>query len=322
MMNLVIVLFFLTMLFLFLSIFLRISSTKGQVINKRIGQYFSDEQNKQEAPVKKVRFRFNLDRTKQSVRKNLLTKTKNNKLEILLYRAGVPLKPEEYVIFRWISTLLSTGILYLIMENVFIIPVGGVIGYLLPIIIIQKKQRNRVNAFNDALPEMISSVVGALKAGFSFPQALKSVAEESDSPMKEELETVLREMQYGTPTEEALNHLYERMPSEDLDLMIQAIIIQRQVGGNLNTVLEKIVKTIRDRIQIQGQISTLTAQGRMSGMVIGLLPVALGFFIYLIQPEYISRLFTHPLGITMLIGAVISCSIGYYLIRKITTIEV
>lgn len=258
----------------------------------------------------------------KSVRKKLLTKERNKKLELLLYQAGVPLKPEEYVIFQWISVCLSTGILFLIVDHIVIVPVGIIVGYLIPRTIIKRKRRKRANDFNEDLPEMIASVVGALKAGFSFPQALKSVAEEANSPMKEELETVLREMQYGTTMEEALNNLFDRMPSEDLYLMIQAIIIQLQVGGNLATVLEKIVQTIRDRIKIQGQISTLTAQGRLSGMVIGLLPVGIGFFIYLLQPEYMSRLFTHPLGIALIIAAVISSSIGYFLIQKITTIEV
>lgn len=325
---LMLLLFFLTILLLFQAILQRLVPAKMNVMDKRINQYFTSPENvekeekKEKAPKKKIRFKLNLDFTMKSVRKKLLTKERNKKLELLLYQAGVPLKPEEYVIFQWISVCLSTGILFLIVDHIVIVPVGIIVGYLIPRTIIKRKRRKRANDFNEDLPEMIASVVGALKAGFSFPQALKSVAEEANSPMKEELETVLREMQYGTTMEEALNNLFDRMPSEDLYLMIQAIIIQRQVGGNLATVLEKIVQTIRDRIKIQGQISTLTAQGRLSGMVIGLLPVGIGFFIYLLQPEYMSRLFTHPLGIALIIAAVISSSIGYFLIQKITTIEV
>lgn len=325
MIAIIMLVFFLSMFLLFWLILQKVISNKGQTIEKRVNQYFFNQQKNEQKPVdsvKKVRFQFNLDRTKQSVRKKLLTKRKNNKLEIWLYRAGIPLKPEEYVIFQWIAVALGAGVLYLIADHVIAAIAGGIIGFFVPRIIVQRKQRKRFKAFSDDLPEMISSVVSGLKAGFSFPQALKSVAEEARSPMKEELETVLREMQYGTTMEDALNNLHDRMPDDDLDLMNQAIIIQRQVGGNLATVLEKIVQTIRDRIQIQGQISTLTAQGRMSGMVIGLLPVAMGFFIFLIQPEYIARLFNHPLGIALIIFAIISCSIGYFIIQKITTIEV
>ena len=129
-------------------------------------------------------------------------------------------------------------------------------------------------------------------------------------------------MQYGKGIEDALNDLNERMPSEDLDLMIQAILIQRQVGGNLATVLDKIIETIRDRTKIQRQITTLTAQGKLSGYVIALLPVILGFLLYLIQPDYIGGLFRHPIGLAMVGAGVISGIIGFILIKKITTIEV
>jgi tight adherence protein B len=169
---------------------------------------------------------------------------------------------------------------------------------------------------------MISTVVGSLRAGFSFPQALKTVTEEADSPIKEEMEFVLKEMQYGNSLEDSLNSLRGRMPSEDLDLMIQAILIQRQVGGNLATVLDKIVETIRDRIKIQRQIKTLTAQGRLSGIVIAVMSFVLTLVLYLIEPTYIGTLFIHPIGIALVIAAVISGIIGFIMIKKITTIEV
>lgn len=169
---------------------------------------------------------------------------------------------------------------------------------------------------------MISTIVGALRAGFSFPQALKSVAEESSSPMKEEMELVLKEMQYGVTIEESLNKLKERMPSEDLNLMVQAILIQRQVGGNLATVLDQIANTIRERIKIHGQIKTLTAQGRMSGMVVALLPVILGGFLLVIEPNYMSVMFSNPIGLLLLGVGAVSCLIGFVFITKITAIEV
>ncbi|MFZ3577014.1 type II secretion system F family protein [Virgibacillus sp. DJP39] len=321
MISLIIPLIFLTTFLLFLSILQFLTPVKEETVKSRIDRYFSA--NKEDVvEEKKIRLKLNLNRTKINIRKKLLTKAKNNKLEISLYRAGVPLKPEEYVMFQWIAVALGAGILYLFVESIIIMPIGGIVGFLIPRFILKKKESDKAKAFNDDLPEMISSVVGALKSGFSFPQALTSVMEEAKTPMKEELGTVLREMQYGTAMEEALNNLKERMPSDDLDLMIQAIIIQRQVGGNLATVLEKIVQTIRDRIKIQGQIATLTAQGRLSGMVIGLLPVILGLVLYLIQPDYIGVLFSHPIGLILVAIAIVSCTIGFFLIRKLTTIEV
>jgi tight adherence protein B len=129
-------------------------------------------------------------------------------------------------------------------------------------------------------------------------------------------------MQYGTSMEDALNEWKERMPSEDLDLMIQAILIQRQIGGNLAVVLETIIQTIRDRIRIQRQVTTLTAQGRLSGMVVGLLPFVLGLILYFIEPNYIGSLFHNSIGLMMVGAGLISGAIGFVFVRKLTTIEV
>ncbi|TJY40730.1 type II secretion system protein [Cohnella pontilimi] len=259
---------------------------------------------------------------KQTVRERVLTKKKSARIETMLAMSGVPLKPEEYVMFQWICTAFCGGFCYLLFSQIFLVPVGAVVGFMLPRLWIGKKRKERVKAFNEGLLDMLTTVIGSLRAGFSFAQALKTVVDESDGPIRDEAETVLKEMQYGTTMEDALNDWKERMPSEDLDLMIQAILIQRQIGGNLATILETIVQTIRDRGRIQRQITTLTSQGRLSGIVIGLLPIALGFVLFLIDPHYIGSLFQHPIGIGMVVAGFISGMIGFVLIRKITTIEV
>ncbi|WP_316571124.1 type II secretion system F family protein [Neobacillus sp. YIM B06451] len=259
---------------------------------------------------------------RKNLTKKLLTKKKNNKLETMLARSGVPMKPDEFITFQWISAGLSGMLLVLFFSHWLLFFPGFLIGYLIPGIILKKKEKERVEKFNEGLADMITTIIGSLRAGFSFPQALKSVADESDSPIKEEVESVIKSMQYGSSIEDALNELKERMPSEDLDLMIQAILIQRQVGGNLATVLEKIVETIRDRTRIQRQIKTLTAQGRMSGVVIALLPLFLGVALYFIQPDFMKPMFTHPIGIGMIAMGATSCMIGFLFIKKITNIEV
>ncbi|TFB19644.1 type II secretion system protein [Filobacillus milosensis] len=232
------------------------------------------------------------------------------------------MKPEEYVMFRWISIAFFAGLFKLIFGHILFLVVGAIFGLMLPRMIVARKKKQRINQFNDHLAEMISSIVSALRAGFSFPQAMQNVRNESPSPVKEELDQLLKEMQYGASVEDSLNRMKDRVPSDDLDLMIQAIVIQRQVGGNLAVVLEKIVHTIRERIKIHGQIKTLTAQGRMSGAVVGLLPLGLMTMLYAINPEYILVLFSNPIGIVLLIVACISMVIGFVLIRKITSIEV
>jgi tight adherence protein B len=271
---------------------------------------------------KKIQRIVDLTPAKERVRKQLKSRNKGVAIEMRLQQAGVPLKPEEYVMFQWISFAFFAGFFYLLKDSIIVLIFGAVFGIMLPKLILKSRKKNRLQQFNVYLPEMITTLVNALRAGFSFLQALKNAAEEAPSPVKEELEITLREMQFGVSVEDSLNRLYERMPSDDLDLMIQAILIQRQVGGNLAVVLEKNVHTIRERIKIQGQIKTLTAQGKMSGTVVALLPLGLSGMLSLVNPGYMTPLFTNPIGIALLCIAGVSMLIGFLLITKITTIEV
>jgi tight adherence protein B len=315
----IIALILVTSTLLFYSIF-QLFFQNEKRLERRYRQFLQFEQKQ----VTKQRFGETIKLVLSKQRKsNKRNKQKSNpKLDLMLSRAGIPLKADEYVIFKFISTAFVGFFLLLLTGSIVFLFIGLIIGYFAPKWWITRKQKMRLEKFNTELPDMITTIVGSLRAGFSFPQALQTVVEESEGPMEEELKVILKEMQYGTSLEDALNILKERMPSDDLDLMIQAIIIQRQVGGNLATVLDKIVQTIRDRIKIKRQLVTLTAQGRMSGIVIGLLPVFVGLFIYLIEPEYISLLFQHPVGLIMVAGGVVSGAIGFFIIRKMTVIEV
>jgi tight adherence protein B len=293
--------------------------------NKRMDhrlKSYLDLNDKLQLSRKKFNLLVQLQVYKQTIRNKVLTRKKKIDLESLLSRSGVSLKPEEYILFQWIITFLCGGFLYLLTVNILFSLAGAIAGYMLPRWWIAKKQRKRMVDFNDGLLDMLTTIIGSLRSGFSFMQALKTVVDESEGPIREESEIVLKEMQYGTSMEDALNEWNERMPSEDLDLMIQAILIQRQIGGNLAVVLETIVQTIRDRLRIQRQVTTLTAQGRLSGLVIGLLPFALGLIIYFIEPSYIGTLFHHPLGLMMMGAGLISGAVGFVFIRKLTTIEV
>lgn len=320
-MNWLIIAMFLFSSFLMFVSILQMIFLSDKRLKKRMKRYLELNEKKGFNP-KNFNLILQIQLTKQKIKQQILTKEKNTKLETLLSRAGIPLKPEEYVLLQWMAVVVGGGLLYFISGQVLFFILGAILGFFLPRWIVTKKQKDRLNRFNEGLPDMISTIVGALRAGFSFPQSLLTVVDESHTPIKEEIETVLREMRYGSSLEESFESLKERMPSEDLDLMIQAILIQRQVGGNLATVLEKIVETTRDRTKIQRQIRTLTAQGRLSGIVIGLLPIILAFVLYLIEPNYIGTLFTHPIGIALTVAGLISGIIGFVLIQKLTTIEV
>lgn len=304
----------------FLALLVKVFYQKQQM-NKRL-QHFIHSESDEPKSEKEMRRIVDLTTAKEKVRKRLKAKDKNKSIEMMLQRAGIPLKSEEYVMFQWISVIFFALLFYLFKPAILLLVFGAIFGFVLPKMIVRSKQKKRLQQFNNYLPEMISTVVNALRAGFSFFQALRNVMEESPSPVKEELAIVLQEMQYGATVEESLNRMKERMPSNDLDLMIQAILIQRQVGGNLAVVLEKIVHTIRERIKIQGQIKTLTAQGKMSGMVIALLPLGLAGMLFLVNPPYMLVLFTNPIGLVLLGVGGVSMMIGFFFIMKITTIEV
>jgi tight adherence protein B len=320
-MDLLISLLVLLSSFLFFTAMLQMLFLSNKKLEKRLKHYLvlNDKQ-------KLNRKRFNLlvqiQLYKAAIKNKVLSKQKNESLAIILQRAGLPLKPEEYILFQWISMALCGGVLLLVTNQTLFLLVGVILGFFLPKMWVKKKERQRLAKFNDGLEDMITTVIGSLRAGFSFAQSLMAVVDESEEPIKEEIETLLKEMQYGTSMEDALNHLKERVPSGDLDLLIQSVLIQRQVGGNLATVLGTIVQTIRDRNRIQRQVRTLTAQGRMSGLVIGFLPVGIALVLYLIQPSYIGTLFHDTIGLISVGVAVILGSIGLVLIRKITTIEV
>jgi tight adherence protein B len=294
---------------------------KRKLMENRIHEFIY-QQEEVKPKDKKIQRIVDLTPAKERVRKQLKSRNKGVAIEMRLQQAGVPLKPEEYVMFQWISFAFFAGFFYLLKDSIIVLIFGAVFGIMLPKLILKSRKKNRLQQFNVYLPEMITTLVNALRAGFSFLQALKNAAEEAPSPVKEELEITLREMQFGVSVEESLNRLHERMPSDDLDLMIQAILIQRQVGGNLAVVLEKNVHTIRERIKIQGQIKTLTAQGKMSGTVVALLPLGLSGMLSLVNPGYMTPLFTTPIGIALLCIAGVSMLIGFLLITKITTIEV
>lgn len=254
--------------------------------------------------------------------KKILPGENQNKLNEMLISAGVNLKPEEYVMLKWFLAFITGAFVYPFVDIKLLCIIGAVCGYIYPGIWLKNKRKLRLQKFNDALPDMVNTIIGSLKSGFSMGQAMKTVAEESESPVKDEINVLLNELNYGITMEEALNNLGSRMPSVDLDLMIQAILIQRQVGGNLSSILEVIVTTIRERKKLERRVRTLTAQGRFSGKIIGALPFFLGGFIYLINPEYITDFLSNTAGQIAISLGVLSALAGYVVINKITKIEV
>jgi len=184
------------------------------------------------------------------------------------------------------------------------------------------RQRQRLKALNRQLPDTLSLLSNAMKAGLSLPQALETVARNTAAPIADELGRVIREMNIGSATEKALTNMVRRTGSEDLDLIVTAISIQATVGGNLARILDSISHTIRQRVQVKGQISAMTAQARASGWVVTLLPVIVATILYFITPTYFRAMFQDRIGIYLLILAGISILVGNYFIRRIVNFRV
>ncbi|HEY76004.1 MAG TPA: type II secretion system F family protein [Thermoflexia bacterium] len=241
-----------------------------------------------------------------------------------LARANLKLTAGEFIAATVISVILFGFLAYFLGHRNPLFGLGGaVLGFFAPRWYVSFLQQRRLNAFNSQLSDTINMLVNGLRAGYSVLQAMEAVAEEMAPPASEEFRRVVREVQLGLSMEEALNNLLRRVPSDDLDLMITAMNVQREVGGNLAEVLDSISFTIRERIRIQGEIRALTAQGRYSGYIVSFLPIVVAVLIYFINPDFIRPLFENrTCGWPILGFAAMGIIIGNIVIRKIVEIEV
>ncbi|CAN5451769.1 type II secretion system F family protein [soil metagenome] len=250
-------------------------------------------------------------------------------------RADLKLKPSEFLMIRGGATIGIPVVLAVLSPFVtaFASPlvwlIGGLIGFMLPKMWLNRRKNGRLNAFNKQLPDTITLIANALRAGSSFLQAIELVVRESRPPISTEFSRVIREVNLGLPFDQALENMVRRVKSDDLELMGTAISIQHQVGGNLAEILDSIAYTIRERVRIKGEIRTLTAQQRLSGYVVGFLPIGLAGFLFIAAPGFMEPMFLNPPGILGLPAGVIillfggfMMFLGFMFIRKIVDIEV
>jgi tight adherence protein B len=239
-----------------------------------------------------------------------------------LVRADLKLRSSEFVMIQ--LGFMTAGALLALWRFGFApqFVILGVVAYLLPMRFVGWRQRRRLKAFNGRLPDTLSLLSNAMKAGLSLPQAIEAVAHNSSRPISDELDRVIKETKLGTSTPAALANMVRRVGSDDLDLIVTAISIQASAGGNLARILDGISHTIRQRIQMKSQISAMTAQMRASGWIITLLPFIVAAILNLITPSYFGVMFTDPGGRFLLILAGISIFIGNFFVRRITNFKV
>jgi len=252
-----------------------------------------------------------------------------------LARADLKLKVSEYLLI-WAGAIVGIPVLFFALQIVMpalgspiALLVGALIGFFLPRFWLGRRKNGRLNAFNKMLPDTITLIANALRAGSSFLQAIEMVVRESRPPISTEFARVIREVNLGLPFETALENMVRRVKSDDLELMATAISIQHTVGGNLAEILDSIAFTIRERVRIKGEIRTLTAQQRMSGYVVGFLPIGLVMFLFVAAPNFLKPMFEKPpeflglpAGVIILVFGGFMMFVGFMLIRRIVDIEV
>ncbi len=249
-------------------------------------------------------------------RAGLLTRT-----EDALEQADLPLRPPE-ALFFYFAGLFVVGMLGLL-----VLPIPLALGFALvaglgPVIMLHRRRRNRLREFQMQLPGTLNLLSGSMRAGFSFAQGLESVANEATQPTRRELQRVFTESRLGRPIEDALEDSAQRMTSVDLMWAVMAIRIQREVGGNLAELLDTVSDTMTQRERLRLEIRALTAEGRFSGWILGLFPVAFAGILYLVQPDYMGVLFEESIGIMAVIACGIMTFVGFIWLRKILQIEV
>jgi tight adherence protein B len=249
-------------------------------------------------------------------RAGLLSRT-----EDALEQADLPLRPPE-ALFFYFAGLFVIGVLGLL-----VLPIPMALGLALiagigPIIMLHRRRSKRLREFQMQLPGTLNLLSGSMRAGFSFAQGLESVANEATQPTRRELQRVFTESRLGRPIEDALEDSAQRMTSVDLMWAVMAIRIQREVGGNLAELLDTVADTMTQRERLRLEIKALTAEGRFSGWILGLFPIAFAGVLYLIQPDYMSVLFQETFGVIAVIICAIMTFIGFIWLRKILQIEV
>jgi tight adherence protein B len=250
-------------------------------------------------------------------------------------RADLRLKPSEYLVI-WAATTIGVPLVMLMLSvvlptlgNPLFLIVGLLIGFMLPRFWLGRRKSGRLKSFNKQLPDTITLIANALRAGSSFLQAVELVVRESRPPISTEFGRVIREVNLGLSFEVALENMVRRVRSDDLELMATAISIQHTVGGNLAEILDSIAFTIRERVRIKGEIQTLTAQQRLSGYVVGFLPIALAGFLFIAAPGFMQPMFDDraqllglPMGVVILAIGGFAMFMGFMFIRRIVDIEV
>ena len=293
-------------------------STHGPVkVRDRISKYFK-ENNVNDVQEQFIREKNEEENKRKKERFKIASKEFSN----YIASSGIKLRANEFIYFWAGLTLVPMMVVLLFSGNIITGAALSIIGISIPPFIVSNARKKREELFNKQLGDATVIMGNSIKGGFTFLQSMENIAEEMQPPISNEFAKVLREIHYGVKQEDALNHMVERTKNKDLELLISAVMTSAQVGSNLSDILDTISNTIRDRIRIKNEIKTLTAQGRMSGLVIGLLPIVLILSIMVMTPSYFEGFFESTIGKILIVISVVLEITGFAIINKIVNIKV
>ena len=243
-------------------------------------------------------------------------------LDLKMQQAGIPLLGTEFVLLMVISAIIAGAVGIILSDRWHVGIMAAVMVVALEYIYILLRIERRAASFTNQLGDCLMMIANALRAGFSFLQAIELISKEMEPPVSEEFKHVVRDVGLGTPVERALTEMDRRVGSPDFSLVVTAVLIQQQVGGDLARILDTISDTIQDRIRMRREVKVLTSQGRMSGWILVLLPIAVGLFMTSMNPGYLDPLFHDSIGRIILAITIVMEIIGAVVINRIVDIDV
>jgi tight adherence protein B len=307
----------LALLLLIIGIVTSVSTERSQV-EERLGRYTEKERKE----IEKHAFNPFSDWVNRRVEKSSM----GDRIAKNLARADIKMKPGEYILSMvLVATIVGVIGWFLGGKTMFLAVLGGIFGLFLPGMYVKKQQAARLVKFNNQLGDMLNLMVNGLRAGYATTQALEAVSKELPAPISDEFRRVIQEMQLGISMSAALDNLLRRIPSDDLDLVITAINVQREVGGNLAEILDTISYTIRERVRIKGEIGVLTSQVMYSGRFLSMLPIFVVLILYVLNREYVMDFFRPenvPCGYIALGVAGLMILSGYFAMNKLSQVEI
>ena len=244
------------------------------------------------------------------------------RIELLMQQADWPIRGTEFEAILLLWGGLVGLITFLVTLKGVLFIAGALAGILMGLALLGLRIRRRRKKFTNQLGDMLTMVANALRAGFSFMQAFELISREMDAPMAREVQLVVNEVNLGNTLESALDNMQRRVASPDFELVVTAVLIQRQVGGDLASILDTISETIAERVRMRREVMALTAQGRASGWVLAAIPVGLFIILYMMSPNYLSPLLDTEIGQMCIVGALILEVIGFFVIQRIVDINI